>query len=304
MPLTQGLRHLVEHTSDRMLLRAVRDLEASVLAGRPMSEAMARHPRAFSPGQIGYVRAGESGGFLKEALSELAVQSEADWSAEAATKYNPILVLVRWFLFPFLAGWMVFMGGIASVGEPGALSASLARAILAAAFTGLVLVSGWPLLERLHRQTPLGRITESVLLQLPVAGARFRRADRIRAGAALAHALNAGVPTSIAWDLAADAPDSHDYHWRMVEQAWRIREGRPVSEAMAASGIFGPGMVQAARSGEETGDLPAMLEQTLRFDREEARLIANLTPWVIAFIGYMLYIVVGALLVLGSQGAF
>lgn len=304
VPLTQAIPGIKAQTGDKVLLAALQDIEHSVETGRPISEAMDRHPRAFSAGHVGLVKAGEGAGFLDKAFEELANQTEADWGVEAATRFNIILFIVRWIGVPGLAGWLYWMinflpviqtgitGGLAGVIRvigPISLRA-LGVTIVAMVALNVVLPTLW----RLFKGTPAGDMVDNVGSAMPLVGARRRRTDAVRALSSLSSAMAAGVPPGIAWQLAAEAPDTPRFRHAMERAAPMVYQGVPLPDVLAATNLFDINVLNMVRSGEMAGNTPEMLAQAVYFQREEAKHIGNLTPWVIGVIAYFLMLFVGA----------
>ncbi len=68
MPLMRGLRILQEQTENRALKRVITDVAAAIEGGGTLSEALAAHPKVFSPLYVNMVKAGEMGGVLEVTL--------------------------------------------------------------------------------------------------------------------------------------------------------------------------------------------------------------------------------------------
>ena len=63
----------------------------------PLSTAMAQHPDHFPPLMVNMIKAGETGGFLDEALARIAKMYEADANLRAKIKSAmtyPVIVLI------------------------------------------------------------------------------------------------------------------------------------------------------------------------------------------------------------------
>lgn len=288
LPVVQALVSVRNCTRNPTLRRALADMEAAASFGRPMSEAMDRHPRAFGRGHVGLVRMGEGTGRLQQSLESLADQMQADWSVEAATRYNPVLVCTRYFLAPFV---LFFTFGANS----GALFSLIGPFLLS-----LIGFVAYPFIRQSSRWTRFGRRLDEFLARVPGISARRRRADRVRTIGALAAALDAGLPTSLAWELASEAPDVDKSRNAMVAQQRRVVLGSPVSDALEATGIFDASYIRAARSGELSGRLPETLWRALQYDKKEAALIADLTPWLLGLAAYTLYLIVGSYAVVAA----
>lgn len=286
VPIVQAVMSVRSTTKNRELRRALVNIEAAVSFGRPMSEAMDRHPRAFGRGHIGLIRMGEGTGRLQQSLESLADQMQADWSVEAATRYNPVLFGVRWFLAPVVV--------FAALGSNFAALFSVMGPFLLA----LMAATAYPALRKSSRWTRFGAYLDAVQARIAFVSARSRRVDRVRTIGALAAALDAGVPISLAWELASESPDEGRMRAALAAQQSCVIRGAPVSDALEAAGVFGSSYVEAARSGELSGRLPETLWRALQYDKTEAALIADLTPWILGVIAYTLYLIVGAYAVL------
>lgn len=306
VPLTQAIPGIKAQTGDKTLLAAVNEIEQSVNLGRPISEAMDRHPRAFSAGQVGLVKAGEGAGFLDRAFEELAVQAESDWGVEAATKFNIILFIVRWGGVPFLAGWLYWMLSFMPVLQGGGINGfqdavriltpiSL-RAVGIAVATMVLLNVILPVLWRVFKGTPAGDMVDNISSSLPLVGARRRRTDAVRALSSLSSAMAAGVPPGIAWQLASEAPNTPHFRNAMARVTPMVHHGEPLPDVLAATNLFDINILNMVRSGETAGNTPEMLAQAVYYQREEAKHIGNLTPWVIGIVAYFLMLLIGAAL--------
>jgi type IV pilus assembly protein PilC len=64
MPLMRGLRILQEQAENRALKGVIVDVAAAIEGGSSLSEALAAHPKIFTPLYVNMVTAGEMGGVL------------------------------------------------------------------------------------------------------------------------------------------------------------------------------------------------------------------------------------------------
>src|SRR4051794_34812680 len=104
---------LEEQTDDRYLAAVIRELRADVEGGLLLSQAMERHPKAFSRLYVSMVEAGEAAGILDQVLDRVAKQIEKDTSIKRRVKgamIYPTLVLSFWFLV--LTAMLLFIGPV------------------------------------------------------------------------------------------------------------------------------------------------------------------------------------------------
>ncbi len=294
VPVHQSVLKLRLRVRHPDLARALADMETAILQGRPLSEAMARHPRAFRHGHVGMVRVGEGSGGLPAAFEALANHMDADWGVESSLRYNPLFFIVRWVATPILA--LAFLAVFPFSGW------DVLAAVAALSMLVMVCMLAYPMLDAGIRRVPGGGAFLDRLNRLPVLGARRTRSERVHTLGALVAGLEAGVPLGVAWDLAADAADAENTRAAMLAQRGRIRRGESISDALAATGLYDETVLQAARYGEYVGHLPQSLSEIIAYDRKEAALIGALIPWVVATIAYFLYLIVGTWLVLHLHG--
>ena len=72
MPLLRGLRILEEQAENQALKQVITNVATTVESGGTLSEALAAHPRIFSPLYVNMIKAGEAGGILEVVLRRQA----------------------------------------------------------------------------------------------------------------------------------------------------------------------------------------------------------------------------------------
>src|SRR5438034_2079974 len=76
LAMVQSLQALADQTTNKVMRDVIRDVCARVEGGDSFSEALQKHPKAFSRLYISMVSAGEKGGLLAEILARLATYLE------------------------------------------------------------------------------------------------------------------------------------------------------------------------------------------------------------------------------------
>lgn len=98
LTLLNGLGVLSRQTENARLKGIVRDIHNFVKEGGTFSNALARHPAAFSGIYVSMVKAGETGGMLEDVLNRLADYAEAEdqlrGKVRAALAYPVLMTLV------------------------------------------------------------------------------------------------------------------------------------------------------------------------------------------------------------------
>src|SRR5207244_9662832 len=76
LAMVQSLQALAEQTTNKVMRDVIKDVCSRVEGGDSFSEALQKHPNAFSKLYVAMVGAGERGGLLAEILARLAVYLE------------------------------------------------------------------------------------------------------------------------------------------------------------------------------------------------------------------------------------
>src|SRR5512138_931936 len=76
LAMVQSLQALAEQTTNKVMRDTIKDVCARVESGDSFSEALQKHPKAFSRLYVCMVAAGEKGGLLAEILARLATYLE------------------------------------------------------------------------------------------------------------------------------------------------------------------------------------------------------------------------------------
>jgi type II secretory pathway component PulF len=256
--------------------QALMEMSQVVQAGGTLSQAMARFPRLFEPGDVGMVRAAELGGFLPEALEALSLRREEDDNARGRLRlwvWFFHLNLVTLFFFLPVGSILkdVFPSFDVRVGLAAAIRSLLFLSLpLTAGYLGLVLWLGR------YRASPASRRKwHRFLLGVPLAG----RLAHVRARSAFTRSLawlfHAGVNPPTAWETACGSVPN-------LALAERFREALPVvqstgrpSAAFQVTGMFDPSDAGMVATGEATGEIPQALNYLANRYEEEARVVVQ-----------------------------
>jgi type II secretory pathway component PulF len=105
-----------------------------------------------------------------------------------------------------------------------------------------------------------------------------------------------GVPILEALEIAGLSAGNRVFQRSAQEVEGEVRAGRPIAEAMRDTGSFPPVLTHMVAIGEETGDLPRMLERVSRsldfeVDTGMRRLVSLVEPVIVlsmgAFVGFV-----------------
>src|SRR6185312_7274743 len=205
LAMVQSLQGLAEQTTNKVMRDVIKDVCTRVEGGDSFSEALTKHPKAFSRLYIAMVSAGEKGGLLAEILSRLATYLEnaarLRKKVKSALMYPTVVSVVAVLITTFLLVKVVPVFGdiYSSFGGklPGptqaliTISNFLKSYILFFAVGVGGLVYGWLWFIK----TPAGReFWDSRRIKLPIFGSIAHKICLARFTRTLASLIRSGVP--------------------------------------------------------------------------------------------------------------
>src|SRR5881394_65933 len=106
LAMVQSLQALAEQTTNKVMRDVIKDICTRVEGGDSFSEALQKHPKAFSRLYVCMVGAGEKGGLLAEILARLAVYLEnaarLRKKVKSAMMYPTVVTIVAILITTFL----------------------------------------------------------------------------------------------------------------------------------------------------------------------------------------------------------
>jgi general secretion pathway protein F len=102
---------------------------------------------------------------------------------------------------------------------------------------------------------------DAALLRLPLVGRLARGYNAARFAGTLAMLAGAGVPILKALQAAAETLGNRAMRADALDALVQVREGAPLASALAAKKRFPGLLAMFARLGEQTGQLPLMLDR-------------------------------------------
>ncbi|RQO55472.1 type II secretion system protein GspF [Paucibacter sp. KBW04] len=312
LPLERALTALADESEDDKQRELLSQLKAEVNAGSPFARALASAPREFDEVFRGVVAAGEQSGALGPVLEKLAddLEERQDLKGKlmGAMAYPAIVSLISVFIVIFLVTYVVPQ--IATVftsskrALPGITIAMLAISAFVREWGWLMLLSliagGFALNAALKRAAFRIRF-DSAMLGLPVIGRLARGYNAARFAGTLAMLAGSGVPILKALQAAAETLSNHAMRADALDALVQVREGAPLGAALAGKKRFPGILAMFARLGEQTGQLPQMLDRAARqlsveVQRRSMAAATLLEPLLIVAMGAVVLMIVLAVL--------
>ena len=312
LPILQGLTIVAEQAENpdfRIVMTKVRD---DISNGIPLSEAMAKHPKAFNTLYVNMVKAGEQGGILDvifERLSEYLEKAEGVARKVKSAMMYPIVVMsvaVMVVIFLMVKVVPTFRDVFSSFGAklpwPTQVVIDISEFLSSKkAFLLLIFAVGVYIAVTVYRKTKTGAYNwDKMILKLPVFGVLARKASVAKFARTLGTLVKSGVPIMDALETVAKTSGNLVIERAVLNARDSVREGKTLTQPLKESKVFPPMVTQMINVGEETGALDTMLSKIADFYEDEVDaavegLTSIIEPILIVFLGVTIGFIVVAM---------
>jgi type IV pilus assembly protein PilC len=310
LTLLRSLGILEEQIDKIGLKEAVARIRTDVQGGGTLSVAMAQHPDHFPPLMVNMIKAGETGGFLDDALGRVATMYEADADLRAKIKSAltyPVIVLifslllgtgVIVFIVPIFEKMFAQLGG--ELPLPTRIMVLLSHnapwVLPLAVVVGFFAFRAYK--RALHESKPFRLKVDRLKLRLPVFGPLFAKLAIGRWARNLGTLLAVGVPIIQALNVVGGTSGNATITEAMEDVRETVRKGGQMSTALAKHALFPSMVTQMMQVGEESGQITNMLEKLADYyDGEVETATDSLTSAMEPLLVVVLGLVIGAMVI-------
>src|SRR5688572_9654620 len=301
LPLLRGIKGLAASTHNAVLRSTLEDILKDLEGGRDLAGSFARYPKIFPPLYVSIIRVGEETGTLEASFKRLSEYLQQDQDMrdriKSATRYPLIVMCVIAVALAVLTMFVIprFAPLFETLGDdiPWPTLAIMAVSNFARYYWYVVIgaLATLALLTRHYVSTTKGRlIWDRLKLRLPVIGKLVHEGILSRLARSLSISINAGMPVIQTLRVIAQSAGNAFMSARVLEMRDAVERGEPLSRAAASVGMFPPLVLQMLAVGEETGELPDLLDEVAGFYEREVdyalkNLSAAIEPILIVTVG-------------------
>jgi len=299
--IVQSLQALSDQSPNKVMRDVIRDITTRVESGESFSEALQKHPKAFSRLYISMVAAGEKGGLLAEILARLATYLENSARLRRKVKSTmmyPIVVstvAIAITVFLLVKVVPVFKDVYSSFGAklPGPTEFLMTLSDLMGHYLWVFLIGlgamvyGWLYFIK----TKGGRdFWDKQRIGLPVFGPIAHKICLARFTRTLASLIRSGVPILEVLQIVSQTVDNTVMEKAIKAASADIERGEGIATALSKHPVFPSMIIRMISAGEQTGNIDNMLERVSNFLDEEIEtmlsgLMSLLEPLLIVFLG-------------------
>ncbi len=303
VPLPRALATLGDQADSKYFKSIIAGIAKDVESGISLGEAFGKYPTVFSEVFVNMIKAGESGGILDEILKRVAAQLEKDATIRkkikgAMTYPTVVLSFTVVAFFGLMIGVIPKIGKILTdLGGPDAKLPIYTQALLGISsfclsnsIMGFIPgINAIPIIGKLpnvvfifaaffavivytkrYIATPNGKYKfHALMLKVPVLKNIIIKVAVARFARTFASLTSAGVTVLEALEVTGGAIGNKVIEAELKEASKQVRNGKPLSEPIAASPHFPAIVAQMLAVGEETGQIDTILLKVADFYEEE-----------------------------------
>jgi type IV pilus assembly protein PilC len=302
MTLLRAFYVLEDQLENKKLREVVGAVREDIESGLAFSEALAKHPKIFSPLYVAMVRAGETGGVLEASLDRISDQLEKDDQLRRQVKgamAYPIVVLS--FALMVLIGLIAFIvpvfvkvfddfgGELPMITK---FTVALSNLVTHHWYVLIALFIGGPIGFKKWRTSKSGRQQwDRIRLKFPFKiGQTVQKIALARWSRTFAALYSAGVPIMQAIEITGQTAGNSVVEKAMADVIESVKSGGSIADPLKEAPIFPSMVAQMIAVGEETGNLDSMLSKVADFYEDEVEaavkaLTSILEPVMIILVG-------------------
>ncbi len=315
LPILRSLTILQDQQKPGLLKNVLRAVAEDIEGGTTLSEACAKHPKAFNRLYVNMVAAGETGGVLDTILARLA-----DFM-EKAEKLKSKIIGAMIYPAVIIGFALTIVTGIMIVVIPKFKTIFVDFDVELPGVTLVLMgvsdwfVSGMPpgwmvvvfgpfigfALFKLIRSSQGGRyVIDFVAMKIPVLGTLVQKSSVSRFTRTLGTLIAAGVPILEAINITKETAGNEIYSRALAKVHDAIREGESFAAPLRTANVVDGLVVNMIDVGEETGELDKMLLKIAdnyedEMDTAVAALVSLLEPVMVVCLGTLVGFIVIAL---------
>lgn len=311
IPLEQALASVAKQAQKSQVKSLMLTVRSHVLEGYDLATSL-QQSASFPPLYIATIAAGEKSGHLDLILEQLSDYTENRYAmqkkVQGAMVYPVVLMLMALLI---VTGLMTFVvPKVVKVFEQSDQALPLITQIvmtLSHAITQwwwlILLVTAMGVLGFVRFiNNPSGKaIFDTFVLKLPIFAKLSKGLNSARFASTLAILTRSGVPLVEGLKIGAEVTTNVHIQNTIFDAADKVTEGRSLSSQLEQSPYFPPMMIQMIKSGENSGELEAMLNRAAKMQEDEASnfigtLLALLEPLMLVLMGVVVMIIVLAVM--------
>jgi len=307
LPLLRALELIHKQERNPVFKGILANIAESVSQGNNLSEALQAHPKVFDRLFVNMIRAGEAGGVLDKVLDRLAKfrekASRIQKKVKSAMVYPAVVVTVAVVIVFILMVKVVpsfqnlLSGQKTQMPALTAFVVGISNALVTYWYVTPIALVGLVVGFKAWLASSKGKeIFDRIIFKLPKVGGFVQIVSVSRFARTFGTLMASGVPILQSINITRDTLDNVVIANSLERVHDRVRDGEPLSVPLEQTGVFPQMVTSMIQVGEETGQLPEMLNRVADiYDEEVDNAVSALTSIIEPVLIVFLAVVVGTI---------
>jgi type II secretory pathway component PulF len=273
----QSYRTLAGQTTNLILKSVINEIADDAEKGRPMSDAMRRHPEVFNPIYTNLIYAGEQGGFLESALRDCAKYCDEEQEIKSLINRSTLMPKLTLIFSMIIIGGASLIIRLIAPNSPVQISSPLTE-LSTWIVLGPALIALFVFVRLVLPIPSVKQAMHSIVVTLPAIGPTVREFATAKFGRAFGALYRGGVQVPDGIRLAAGACGNSG-----------------ITEALQSTGVFNQVVIDMVGTGEMSGQMDQMLMRLSDYYQETAKhraLIMGRVLGIVVLIMVAIYVVI------------
>ncbi|MEQ8286941.1 type II secretion system F family protein [Thalassospira sp.] len=312
LPLDKALAMIADIKGNSAVSDLAKRILSHVNDGGTLSGGLATEGNLFQPQYVALIQAGEAGGKLKSAMSDVSNQMEGALVLRQklanALQYPVLVLMVALVTITILVSVVLpqFAPIFEQAGDsiPPLTSAMLSLSQFMRSYGWLLLlglVLAALMVIRDVRSEHGRQRWDRWLLAIPLIGEMIGKADAVRFCRTLGVLLTSGVSTLRAYDLSLATISNRHLSKKMGPVRGKIERGEGIALPVATADVFPAIVAQMTQAGEQSGKIQSMLVKVSEIQENELsrqidQFMKMLVPAITIALGVVVALICGSIL--------
>ncbi|MFC1822191.1 type II secretion system F family protein [Thermodesulfobacteriota bacterium] len=311
-PLKSALETLGKQMENEVFKDIIKSMVKDIEAGRQLSDAMQKHPKVFDSIYSSMVRAGETGGFLKEILDRIVelkekrqalksqLKSTLTYPAVLCVVASLVVVFILTFVLPKFAS--VFAGKESVLPFTTRFMFSLSDSLRAYWWVYIISATGLLIGFKLFKDSETGGLlTDRTIISLPLVAKLANTIFTCQFLRTLGNLLESHVPLLEALKVTRGTINNHYFREFLDRIVEHVKEGGKFSQPFADYAYTLESVKQMVATGEEAGNLPKVMLRLAEFydievERDLKSFAAMIEPLALIILGGVIGLIVSSVI--------
>jgi len=307
LPLLRALELITKQERNPAFKTILGNVAESVSQGNNLSEALQAHPKVFDRLFVNMIRAGEAGGVLDKVLDRLAKFREKaeriQKKVKSAMVYPGVvmsvaIIIVYILMVKVVPSFQKLLDGQKTQMPPlTQFVVGISKFLTEYWWATPILIFGAYFGLKTWLATEKGKeLFDRIIFRLPKVGGFIQIVSVSRFARTFGTLMASGVPILQSITITRDTLDNVVIAKSLERVHDRVRDGEPLSVPLEQSGVFPQMVTSMIQVGEETGQLPEMLNRVADiYDEEVDNAVTALTSIIEPVLIVFLAVVVGTI---------